>query len=134
MLFWYSAFLRYKRPEAHILSPNLSSALLDPRKIDDKLSNNLVTRSISQVSSSPPFVYSLLELVPKNDGRFQKIYHFSFPEGSSVNDYIPKKAVHLYYTALNNVFQKVEEARRHYIIIKCDIKNAFGKIPLAPKV
>ncbi len=39
----------------------------------------MVARRICQVLSSPPFVCSSFGLVSKDDSRFQKIYHFSFP-------------------------------------------------------
>lgn len=35
-----------QKPKVHILSLNLLLALLDPRKINDKLSNDLVARQI----------------------------------------------------------------------------------------
>ncbi len=70
ILFQHVASLGYKRPETHILSRNLSLAFLDPRKMNDKLNSDLVSRRISQVSPSPTFMYSLLELVAKGDSGF----------------------------------------------------------------
>lgn len=46
---WYNELLEFKTPEAHIRSSNISLALLDPKKIDDKLNDNFATRHISQV-------------------------------------------------------------------------------------
>ena len=82
MLFWQSALLRYKKLEAYILSSNLPSALLNPRKIDDKLSDDLVVGRISQILSTPLFVCFLLGLVPQKDGRFRSIHHFSSHQAS----------------------------------------------------
>lgn len=47
ILFWYCISLRYKRPEAYILSPKIVLALVDLTKIDDKLSQKLVAGHIS---------------------------------------------------------------------------------------
>lgn len=113
-----------------MLSLNFPLALLDLRKIGDKLSNDLVTAYISQILSSSRFVYSSLELVTKDDGKFGKIHHFSFLPGSSVYNHIPEKAVNLCYTTLYNVVPKVVEARCNYVIKKRDIKNAFCAIPV----
>ncbi len=70
ILIQHIALLRYKESEAYILSPNLLLILLDLRKIDDKLSNNLVARRISQILSSPLFLCSPLKLVPNDNSRF----------------------------------------------------------------
>ena len=129
-----SASLRYKEVEAFIFSPYLSSAFLDPRKIDDKLSDSLVAGHVSQILSSPPFVCSLLGLVPKGDGEFWEIHHFFFPLSSYTNDYISKKAVHLHYTTRDNLPQKVVAARRYCVIIKRKIKNAFRNILMTSHV
>ncbi len=79
MFLWHGEWLGYKGPEAHILSSNLSSALLDLRKIDDKLSNNLVTGRISQVSSSPLFLCYPIRLVLKGKRRVFKNLSLFFP-------------------------------------------------------
>ena len=95
ILLRHGELLRYKEPAAHILSLNLPSALLDLRKIDNKLSDDLVARQISQVLLSPPFVSFSFGLFSKGNGRFRKIHLFFFSSGSFFNNYIPKKAVHL---------------------------------------
>ncbi len=76
-------------------------------------------------------MFSSLRLVLIDNSLFRKIHYFSFPPDSSVNDCIPKKTVHLHYMILDNMIQKVMAARRHFVIIKCNIKDNFCNIPLA---
>ena len=115
----------------HILSPNISLAFFDPGDIEDKPSDNLVIRQISQVLSSPPFINFLLKLVPKNNREFKKIHYFSFPPDSFINDCILKKTVHLCYTTENNILQKLVIVEHHYVMIKHNIKDVFCNIILA---
>ena len=74
ILLRYIESLGYKRLNAQILSSNLHSELFDPKKINDKLSNKLIARHISQVFASLLFVCSPLGLAFKNDSGFQKIH------------------------------------------------------------
>ncbi len=134
MLLQHDILLRYKRPEMYILSPNLLLTLFGLRKTDDKLSNNLVVERIFHVLSSAPFVYSPLGLVSKGNSEFQKIHKLSFLPGSSVNNRILQKAIHLFYTTLDNVFQKVVAAKRHFVIIKRNMKNTFSNNFVVPNV
>ena len=73
-------------------------------------------------------------LIPQGDSVFRKIHRIFFLSSWSINNLIPKKAVHLYYTILENRIQKVVEAGRQYMNIKRNIKNNFNNILLAPHV
>lgn len=118
----------------HRLSLNLPSAFLDPRIIDDILSDNLVAGRIFQVLSSPLFVCFSLGLVPKGKSGFRKIHHFFFPPDFSVIDHIPKETVHLHYTKVDDVLGKFVAAKRHCAIRKHKIEDVFCNIPWAPYI
>ena len=111
--------------KVHILSPNLQSALLDPGIIHQKLTEDLFNRCVVQTAPNTPFISSSLGLVPKHNGGYRRIHHLSHPSGASVNDFIDKKSVHLRYTSFQEVLNQVQNAGRHAIIMKKDIKDAF---------
>ena len=122
----------YTGPEAHILSANLQSALLDTDAIQKKLSEDLRNRRVVRTSAEAPFISSPLGLVPKHDGGYRRIHHLSHPRGTSVNDFIDDESAHLQYTSFQNVLTEVLYAGRHAVILKKDIKDAFRNIPVAP--
>ena len=116
------------------MSNNLASALLDPQIITEKLKDDLLLGRVVPATQGYPFISSPLGLVPKPNGGLRRIHHLSHPQGSSVNDFIPKEASNLRYTSLRKVTDMVLQAGRHCVIIKKDIKDAFRNIPVAPHV
>ncbi len=129
MLFLHNALLGYNWSEACVLSSYLLLALVDPTKINDKLSNNLVAGCLFQVSLFPPFLYFLIMLAFKSNDEFQKIHHSSFPPGFSVHDCIQKELC--IAVTLDNVFQKGVAVGWYGVIIKLDIKDIFRNILIA---
>ena len=75
-------------------SKNLKSAFENPREVTDKFNKEVLSGRIIGPFDTPPFEnfrISPLGLVPKKaPGEFRLIHHLSFPEGSSVNDGIPR--------------------------------------------
>lgn len=133
MLLRFACLLGYKYPDAWILSKNLPLALLDLEIIDNKLAHDLKLGRVVEVKNPTYlFISSPLGLVPKHDGGFRKIYHLSFPNGSSVNDCIAEEACLLSYISLHDIFHKILVAGRHAALIKRDVKDAFQNIPVAP--
>lgn len=135
MIIRFGAELGYEEPpDAFILSSSLASALEDPAIIDQKLTEDLAMSRVVEVKrSTPPFICSPLGLVPKHDGGWRRIHHLSYPLGNSVNNYIPDGAGELRYTRFQEVLKLVIQAGKHCIILKKDVKNAFGNIPVAPQ-
>ncbi len=88
ILHWQGQLLRTRKLEAQIHFLNFHFTLLETINVEIKFSNTLVTSSISQVFPWSPFIYYQLGLVLKSDGRFEKIYQFSFPNSFFFNDYI----------------------------------------------
>ncbi len=81
-------FLGCKELEAHILFLSWLFSLLEPKKIDIKLTNQLVVSFISPVLISSSFVVSPIGPVCKSRVGFQKIFHFSLLLNFFVNDFI----------------------------------------------
>ncbi len=88
----------------------------------------MVIEPIFQNSSSLLFAYFSTRLVSWYDGGFHKIYQHFFLKSFFVNNCILKKTMHPRYTKLDNIGQKVIAARRHFVIIKCDINDAFFNV------
>lgn len=121
----FGASIGYEGPQSTIISHNLSSALLDPAGIDQKLTQDLLSGRVIPATQLSPYISSPVGLVLKQNGDFRRIHHLSFPRGRSVNDFIPKKAVSLKYATLANVLVRIRRAGRGAVIIKKDIKDAF---------
>lgn len=77
-------------------------------------------------------MYFLLGLIPKGNGKFCKIHLFFFYQAPLSMIFSRQKAMHLHYTSLNKVPLKVVEAGRHYVIIKCNIKDDFVNTFMLP--
>lgn len=86
-------------------SPNLASALEQPEVMTTKLTKEWSAGRIAGPFSAPPFVNfvtSPLGVVPKkNPGNFRIIHHLSYPEGKSVNDFIPDDKSTVHYASCN---------------------------------
>lgn len=113
------------------MSKNLVSALLDPQIITEKLKDDLSSGHVIPATQGYSFISSPLGLVPKPNDGLRRIHHLSHSRGSSVNDFIPKKASNLRYTSLKKVTEMILRAGRHCVIIKKDIKDAFRNIRIA---
>lgn len=128
----FGAFIGYQGPGAYIVSCNLFSALLNPDVIQQKLKDNLLAGCVIPATQITSFISSPLGLVPKPNEDLRRIYHLSFPHGSSVNNFIPKEAANLKYATLENILARIRRAGRGATIMKKDIKDAFRNIPVAP--
>ena len=103
----FGASLGYEGPLLTITSPNLSSALLDPAVIRQKLDQDIFSGRVISATQLSPFISSPLGLVLKQNGDLRRIHHLSYSRGSSVNDFILKEAVNLKYATLANVFIRI---------------------------
>jgi Reverse transcriptase (RNA-dependent DNA polymerase) len=131
----FGALTGYSGPDRYIISKNLKSASLNPTVLTEKVSADLFLRRIREVHPKPPgpFISSPLGLVPKPDNKWRTIHHLSYPPRESVNDSIDEEAAHFKYTSFEKVLSMVLKAGRHCIMLKCDMKDAFRMIPIAPQ-
>ena len=132
MVLRFGAELGYEGSNAFIFSENLASALEDPTIIDKKLQEDLASSRMTPVhQSSRPFICSPLGLVPKHDGGWRRIHHFSHLRGESMNDYIPDGVGKMRYTSFQKVLQLVIHTGRHSVNMKRDVKDEFKNVPVA---
>jgi len=60
------------------------------------------------------------------------IFDLSSPEGSSVNDSIPKEYGTIIYETLNDAIRLVAQAGKGAVMMKRDLKSAFRHVPISP--
>ena len=91
---------------------NLQSALENLPVLRDKLQHEIAAGRVVGPFQDPPFPNSQvspLGLVPKKNGEFRIIQHLSAPEGSSVNDGIPKEFCSVQYQNIDDAVALVKK-------------------------
>jgi hypothetical protein len=126
-------------PAGHVQRQNHSTAYAHPEIITESIQSELRKGRIKQISESdlPDNVFcSPIGLTPKLANGIQTgwrvIFDLSCPEGSSVNDGIPKEYGTLVYETLNDAVQLVAQAGKGAIMMKRDLKAAFRHVPMNP--
>jgi hypothetical protein len=118
------------------LASNLRSAKEHPNILAAKLEKELCAGRIVGPFSRPPFdnfISSPLGVVPKKTpGEFRLIHHLSYPDGSSVNDFIPDHFSSVQYASIGDAIALIKSLGRACYMAKTDIKSAFRIIPIHP--
>ena len=118
------------------LASNLHSAKEQPKILAAKLEKELCAGRIVGPFSRPPFdnfISSPLGVVPKKTpGEFRLIHHLSYPDGSSVNDFIPDQFSSVQYASIGDAITLIKSLGRACYMAKTDIKSAFRIIPIHP--
>ena len=79
LILQFGCLFGYEGPPTSIHSKNLTSALLDPQIIAQKLQDNLRSGRVIPATQKYPFISSPLGLVPKSTGGLRRIHHLSHP-------------------------------------------------------
>ena len=116
-------------------SPNLKSALERSVVTSAKLQKECDARRIVGPFATPPFSNfrsSPIGLVPKKDpSEFRLIHHLSYPQGTSVNDFIPNHYSTVKYASVGDATKSIQRLGRGCFMAKTDVKSAFRIIPYA---
>ena len=118
---------------------NLKSAIEFPAVVDNKIAKELALGRILGPFDTPPpsdnFRISPLGVVPKKSpGEFRTIHHLSYPEGSSVNDFIPKEISAVQYASIQDAIRLIKQLPSSQVfMVKVDIESAFRIIPVSPR-
>lgn len=116
--------------------PNLKSAIARPGNVRDKLTEDINAGRIASPFRKPPFPYmfcSPLGIVPKKTpSEFRLIQHLSFPQGSSINKFIPSDFLSVSYATFSDAISSLKRTGRDSFMTKTDIKSAFRFIPVHP--
>ena len=97
-------------------SRNLKSALEQPELVKAKLGKECNAGRIVGLFTTPPFPNfrtSPLGIVPKKDpSEFRLIHHLSYPNGSSVNDFIPDLYSTVKYASVGDASKSIKRLGR----------------------
>ncbi len=98
--------LNYTGPRVSRMAANLKSADQLPHIMEEKIFKEVKAGRISGPHDYKPFdnfIVSPIGLVPKKEkNKYRMIHHLSFPEGESVNDYIPKEFCSVTYASIDD--------------------------------
>ncbi len=127
--------LNYRGPRYFRESPPLQSAVKQPDITLNKISKEISAGRMAGPFSKPPFSClqcSPIGLVPKKTpGEYRLIHHLSFPEGESINDWIPREMCKVVYSTFDKAVQLTSQCGKGALMAKCDIKSAFRLLPVA---
>jgi hypothetical protein len=115
---------------------NLKSANENPQVFREYLMKEQQAGRIVGPFDHPPFQQfqmSPVGVVPKKEpGVFWVIHHLSFPQGTSINDFISPECTTVTYATVENAISLVKEAGPGSFMAKTDIKKAFRTMPVHP--
>ena len=75
----------------------------------------------------------ILGVVPKKTlGEFRMIHHLSYPEGSSVNDFIPKEMSSVQYATIQDAISFIQRSPQSVYMAKVNVESAFRIMPVSP--
>lgn len=127
--------LHYAGDRSALESSNLISVKQNPQ-----VAVKLVEKEVELGRMAGPFVdkpfsnlrVSPIGLVPKKDGAYRLIHHLSFPQGSSINDFIHPDLCKVKYASFDDAIDLVSRLGQGAQLGKMDIKSAFRLLPISP--
>ena len=113
-----------------------------PEAMNDYLQKEMSNKAIIGPFKDNPFESGIkispLNSLPKKDTAERRvILDLSFPEGNSINDYIPKEEylggkIDLLYPKVDDFIQVIKQKGRGCLLFKKDLRRAFRQIPICP--
>jgi len=126
----------YHGPDMHRISRNLRSADANPDVVDKYLSEEVQKGRILGPFNSLPLENLQCQpigIVPKKQpGKFRTIMDLSYPDGSSINDFIDKEELSLKYVTIDKAIEFIQFLGQGCFLSKVDIEGAFRIIPVSP--
>lgn len=128
--------LEYKGPRIPRCCSNLQSVRQHADIAFEKLQKEISMNGIAGPFVVPPFKNlqcSPIGLVPKKGvNEFRLIHHLSYPEGSSINDFIPDDLCSVFYTTVDDAISIIKTMGRECLLAKTDIASGFRILPVHP--
>ncbi|KAJ1085508.1 hypothetical protein NDU88_005640 [Pleurodeles waltl] len=126
----------YQGPRYRRWADNLRSAKEQPQVVHDKVAKEVALGRIAGPFFEWPgenLMISPLGVVPKKaPGEFRLIHHLSWPEGTSVNDFIAHEDSKVVYASVDDAVRLVLKCGHRAEMAKCDIQSAFRLLPIHP--
>ena len=133
---FYGARIGYLGPQRARVSRNLISASQHPEVVSANLVKEISLGRVAGPFPSyplPNFQCHPVGVVPKkHSSEWRTIYHLSYPEGGSINDYIPKDPYSLQYVLVDDPIRALQSLGQGSYMAKTDLKSAFRLIPIHP--
>ena len=79
------------------------------------------------------YIQSPIRLVPKCEGERQLIFHFSQPEGDSVNYHAAKEKCTVKYKDMDNAIKLCLQVGQGCFVVKSGMKSAFHNLLIKPE-
>ena len=103
------ARIGYTGPRSDQVSPNLISAAQHPEVVSLNLQKEIGLGRVAGPYPSPPLpkfqCHSVGVIPKKHSTEWRTIYHLSFPQGTSINDHIPKDPYSLSYVQVDDAIR-----------------------------
>lgn len=132
----YGTPVGYTGPEKSRVSRNLVSATQHPEVVSTNLAKEINLGRVAgpfEVPPLPNLQCHPVGVVPKKHStEWRTIYHLSYPEGDSLNDYIPKDPYSLQYVRVDDAIRIIKSLGPGSFMAKTDLKSAFRLIPVHP--
>ena len=110
-------------------SADTFSSVID-RKITKELALGRILGPYDVMPNYPNYRISPLDVVPKKTlGEFRMIHHLPFPEGYSVNDFIPKEISSVQYATIQDAISFIQRSSQSVYMAKVDVESAFRMMP-----
>ena len=132
----YGTRIGYQGPQRERVSHNLVSASQHPEVISANLDKEIQLGRVAGPFLSSPLPHLQchpIGVVPKKHSTdWRTIYHLSYPEGDSINDYIPEDPYSLQYVRVDDAIQILQSLGPGAFMAKTDLKSAFRLMPIHP--
>ena len=132
----YDTPVGYTGPEKTRVSRNLILETQHPEVVSTNLAKEINLGWLAGPFDDPPLPNLQCHpvgVVPKNHSmEWRTIYHLSYPEGNSLNDYIPKDPYFLQYVQVDNTIRIIKSLGPGSFMAKTDLKSAFCLILVRP--
>ena len=132
----FGTHIGYTGPHLSRVSRNLISASQHPEVVSHNIDKEVKLGRVAGPFSSPPL--PLLQCHPigvvpkKHTSEWRTIYHLSYPEGASINEFIPKDPYSLQYVRVDDAISILKSLGPGSFMAKTDLKSAFRLIPIHP--
>lgn len=133
--FKYGFKINYFGPRFSSTCDNLISTKQHPDEVRQKIYKEIELGRVAGPFDQVPmhnFRLSPIGIVAKKDGGWRLIHHLSFPEGSSVNDFIDPDYCTVHYTPFDEVLEMIANLGTDSFLAKMDVKSAFRLLPVHP--
>lgn len=128
--------IQYQGPRQQRFCKNLLSVQQHENIVAEKLQKEVSLGRIAGPFNFLPFSNlqcSPIGIVPKKEiNEFRLIHHLSYPDGASINDFIPNELCSVSYTTVDDAIKQIKKLGKSCLLAKTDIASAFRILPVHP--